>query len=181
MCIRDRKNLEPAPDLVVVGNAISRGNPELEYVLDHRLPMVSMAELIHQEFLNEMCIRDRLSTFMAHVEHATAATTVANVILRLAMAGLFGGIIGIERQLKHRPAGLRTNMFICFGAALFTIVSSLMSGPQEETRIAAQIVTGIGFIGGGVILRAGGTIQAVSYTHLDVYKRQKQERVSFQC
>ncbi len=105
---------------------------------------------------------NEISTFLWHVEHATAATTVADVALRLAMAALFGGLIGIERQLKHRPAGLRTNMFICFGAALFTIVSSLMAGPQEDTRIAAQIVTGIGFIGGGVILRAGGTIQGVT-------------------
>jgi putative Mg2+ transporter-C (MgtC) family protein len=107
-------------------------------------------------------MNDLFSTFLGHVEHASAATTVAAVALRLAVAALFGGVIGIERQLKHRPAGLRTNMFICFGAALFTIVSSLMAGGQEDTRIAAQIVTGIGFIGGGVILRAGGTIQGVT-------------------
>jgi putative Mg2+ transporter-C (MgtC) family protein len=103
-----------------------------------------------------------LSTLLGHVEHATAATTVASVALRLALAALFGGLIGIERQLKHRPAGLRTNMFICFGAALFTIVSALMAGQLEDTRIAAQIVTGIGFIGGGVIVRAGATVQGVT-------------------
>jgi putative Mg2+ transporter-C (MgtC) family protein len=82
---------------------------------------------------------------------------------RLIVAALLGGAIGVERQLKRRPAGLRTNMFMCFGSALFTIISSLMAaGGTEDTRIAAQVVTGIGFIGAGVILHSGATVQGVT-------------------
>jgi putative Mg2+ transporter-C (MgtC) family protein len=92
--------------------------------------------------------------------HATPAITVGATSLRLVVAALLGGCIGVERQLKHRPAGLRTNMFICFGAALFTVISGLMS--SDDTRIAAQIISGIGFIGGGVILHSGSNIQGVT-------------------
>ena len=84
------KNLEPAPDLVVVGNAISRGNPELEYVLDHRLPMVSMAELIHQEFLN-----GRHSLVIAGTHGKTTTTSMAAWIFQSAgrdPSFLIGGI-----------------------------------------------------------------------------------------
>lgn len=66
------KNLQPAPDLVVVGNAISRGNPELEYVLDQRIPMVSMPELIHQEFL-----RSRHSLVIAGTHGKTTTTSMS--------------------------------------------------------------------------------------------------------
>ncbi len=76
--------------------------------------------------------------------------------LRLLVAALLGGFIGLERELKRRPAGLRTNMFICFGAAMFTILSSELAGAVvgDHTRIAAQIIPGIGFIGAGSILHA---------------------------
>src|ERR1051326_6776649 len=79
---------------------------------------------------------------------------------RLLPAGVLGGLIGLERELKRRPAGLRTHMFICFGAAMFTILSSELAGAfsGDHTRIAAQIIPGIGFIGAGSILhaRSGG-------------------------
>jgi putative Mg2+ transporter-C (MgtC) family protein len=82
-------------------------------------------------------------------------------LLRLLLAAALGGFIGLERELKRRPAGLRTNMFICFGAAMFTILSlrlAGLSGGNEGTRIASQIIPGIGFIGAGSILhaRSGG-------------------------
>jgi putative Mg2+ transporter-C (MgtC) family protein len=72
------------------------------------------------------------------------------------LAAVLGGVIGIERQLKQRPAGLRTNMFICFGSAMFTILSAALAGSMggDHTRIAAQIIPGIGFIGAGSILHA---------------------------
>jgi putative Mg2+ transporter-C (MgtC) family protein len=75
---------------------------------------------------------------------------------RLLLAAVLGGIIGLERQLKQRPAGLRTNMFICFGSAMFTILSGELAGSLggDHTRIAAQIIPGIGFIGAGSILHA---------------------------
>lgn len=76
---------------------------------------------------------------------------------RLVLAALLGGIIGLERELKHRAAGLRTNMFICFGAALFTLLSQKLAGvPADSARIAAQIIPGIGFIGAGSILHTRG-------------------------
>src|SRR5579859_3091598 len=76
--------------------------------------------------------------------------------LRLLVAALLGGFIRLERELKRRPAGLRTNMFIYFGAAMFTILSSELAGAVtgDHTRIAAQIIPGIGFIGAGSILHA---------------------------
>src|ERR1700756_4233049 len=78
-------------------------------------------------------------------------------LLRLTLAAVLGGVIGLERELKHRPAGLRTNMFICFGAALFTVLSrGLAAEPSDYTRIAAQIIPGIGFIGAGSILHTRG-------------------------
>lgn len=79
--------------------------------------------------------------------------------LRLLAAALAGGIIGFERELHDKPAGLRTHMMICVGAALFTIVSERMSGSAgDPTRIAAQVVSGVGFLGAGVILHARGAV-----------------------
>jgi putative Mg2+ transporter-C (MgtC) family protein len=76
---------------------------------------------------------------------------------RLLLAAALGGIIGLEREFKHRPAGLRTNMFICFGAAMFTMVSQRLAGvPADAARIAAQIIPGIGFIGAGSIIHNRG-------------------------
>jgi putative Mg2+ transporter-C (MgtC) family protein len=86
-----------------------------------------------------------------------ASGFVATSLTRLVLAAVLGGLIGLERELKHRPAGLRTNMFICFGAALFTILSrALAAEPSDYTRIAAQIIPGIGFIGAGSILHTRG-------------------------
>jgi len=82
---------------------------------------------------------------------------VATSISRLVLAAILGGLIGLEREVKHRPAGLRTNIFICFGAALFTVLSrALAAEPSDYTRIAAQIIPGIGFIGAGSILHTRG-------------------------
>jgi putative Mg2+ transporter-C (MgtC) family protein len=87
-------------------------------------------------------------------------TVLASTVARLLFAAALGGLIGLERELRHKPAGLRTNMFICFGAAMFTVLSdqlaSLHSG--DHTRIAAQIIPGIGFIGAGSILHSRGSV-----------------------
>jgi len=92
--------------------------------------------------------------------HLALSSALEQDLTRLLMAAALGGLIGLERELKHRPAGLRTNMFICFGAAMFTILSSELAGSftGDHTRIAAQIIPGIGFIGAGAILhaRSGG-------------------------
>jgi len=76
-------------------------------------------------------------------------------ILAVVLAAAFGGVIGIEREFRRKAAGLRTNVLICVGAAVFTIISRKMGGAGEQsvTRIAAQIVTGVGFLGAGAIVR----------------------------
>jgi putative Mg2+ transporter-C (MgtC) family protein len=78
-------------------------------------------------------------------------------MVRLIVAAILGGLIGLERELKHRPAGLRTNLFICLGAAMYTLLSDALAVEHigDHTRIAAQIIPGIGFIGAGTIIHAG--------------------------
>src|SRR5215216_273270 len=93
-------------------------------------------------------------------------------LARLALAAALGGAIGFERELRDREAGFRTHMLVCVGSALFTIVSAygfsafLNSGDQviraDPTRIAAQIVTGIGFLGAGAIIRQGMSIRGLT-------------------
>ncbi|MGO8986011.1 MAG: MgtC/SapB family protein [Terriglobales bacterium] len=88
---------------------------------------------------------------------------LSSTLARLLLAALLGGVIGLERQLRHRPAGLRTNMFICFGAAMFTILSRQLAGAESDSaRIAAQIIPGIGFIGAGLILHAKTSVTGLT-------------------
>src|SRR6202045_5250276 len=87
-----------------------------------------------------------------------------SVVGRLLVAALLGGIIGLERELSHKPAGILTNMLICLGSALFTIISYEMAGSVggDHTRIAAQIIPGIGFIGAGVVIRERGAVIGIT-------------------
>jgi putative Mg2+ transporter-C (MgtC) family protein len=95
--------------------------------------------------------------FVDLMHREIASGIVSSSIARLLLAAILGGLIGLERELKHRAAGLRTNMFICFGAALFTLLShGLAAEPSDYTRIAAQIIPCIGFIGAGSILHMRG-------------------------
>src|SRR3954468_24089456 len=92
--------------------------------------------------------------------HMDLATFVSDTVLKLLVSALLGGMIGLERELKHKPAGLRTNMFICFGSAMFTLLSMRYSHSTnganfDPSRITAQIIPGIGFIGAGAILHSG--------------------------
>lgn len=76
------------------------------------------------------------------------------LIQRLLLAAAIGGLLGAERELRRKSAGFRTNILIALGAAIFTIASAaLATGGADPTRITAQIVTGIGFLGAGTILR----------------------------
>jgi putative Mg2+ transporter-C (MgtC) family protein len=96
----------------------------------------------------------------------------AEVLLRLSVAGALGAAIGFERELREREAGLRTHLLVCLGSALFTIISAygfhefLTSGDavvrSDPTRIAAQIVTGIGFLGAGAIIRQGISVRGLT-------------------
>ncbi len=88
---------------------------------------------------------------------------------RLLLAAVLGGIVGLERELSGKPAGFRTNLLICVGAALFTDLSiqvARIAGgqvtPGDPTRIAAQIVSGIGFLGAGTILQMRGSITGLT-------------------
>ena len=92
-------------------------------------------------------------------------------LLRLVVAALLGGVIGLERELDEKAAGLRTHMLVSVGSALFTLVSAygFREFPThgkvvsfDPSRIAAQIVTGIGFLGAGVIFRQGFTIRGLT-------------------
>src|SRR5947199_7414470 len=81
------------------------------------------------------------------------------LLLQLGLATLLGGAIGLERELGGKPAGLRTNILICIGSMLYTKLSITMAtGTADPTRVAAQIVTGVGFIGAGTILHARGAV-----------------------
>jgi putative Mg2+ transporter-C (MgtC) family protein len=84
-------------------------------------------------------------------------------LIKLVLAIVIGGIIGAERERHNKAAGLRTMILICIGAALFTIFSMKMTGDKyDPTRIASNIVVGIGFLGAGVILREGGRITGLT-------------------
>lgn len=101
---------------------------------------------------------------------------VSTAILRLLLALALGSIIGIEREISHQSAGLRTHILVCLGSAVFTIVSisslitgmDVVSGPihveiqHDTSRIAAQVVSGIGFIGGGAVLRHGANVRGLT-------------------
>jgi putative Mg2+ transporter-C (MgtC) family protein len=81
------------------------------------------------------------------------------LFLELSLATVFGGAIGLERELGGKPAGLRTNILICIGSVLYTKLSVTMAtGGADPTRVIAQIVTGVGFIGAGTILHARGAV-----------------------
>lgn len=93
-----------------------------------------------------------------------ALDTELNLALRLTVGLALGAIIGFERELHRQPAGFRTHSLVALGAALFTIVSAYgFTGPLvDPTRIAAQIVSGIGFIGAGTILQYRGHIRGLT-------------------
>jgi putative Mg2+ transporter-C (MgtC) family protein len=94
------------------------------------------------------------------------------LLLRIGLAALLGGAIGLERELRDREAGLRTHLLVAVGAALFTMVSAYawtdwhFSNREgivfDPTRIAAQIVTGIGFLGAGAIIRQGLSVRGLT-------------------
>jgi putative Mg2+ transporter-C (MgtC) family protein len=96
------------------------------------------------------------------------------VLLRLGVAAVLGGAIGVERELREREAGLRTHLLVALGAALFTVVSAFgfadvlrESDPRvltrlDPSRIAAQVVSGIGFLGAGAIIRQGLSVRGLT-------------------
>jgi putative Mg2+ transporter-C (MgtC) family protein len=95
------------------------------------------------------------------------ATLRLDLLAKLVLAVVLGGAIGLEREIAGKPAGLRTNILICVGAALLTDVSIHIPGMMgahtaDPARLAAQIVSGIGFIGAGTIMQARGTVTGLT-------------------
>ena len=89
------------------------------------------------------------------------------LVLKLMVSVLLGGIIGYERELSHKPAGLRTHIFVCMGACLFTIASFFLLPENlgvgaDVTRIAAGVVAGISFIGAGSIIALRGDVKGLT-------------------
>ncbi|HEX3247713.1 MAG TPA: MgtC/SapB family protein [Chloroflexota bacterium] len=88
------------------------------------------------------------------------------LMVRIALAFAMGGLLGFEREQIGRPAGLRTHMLVCVGSACFTVASANAFGSdavnRDPTRIAAQIVTGIGFLGAGTIFRTTSTVRGLT-------------------
>ncbi|MBF0252499.1 MAG: MgtC/SapB family protein [Candidatus Omnitrophica bacterium] len=91
-----------------------------------------------------------------------------SIIVRIVISAVLGGIIGFERERHKRDAGIRTHMLVCLGSSLFMIVSTLMSieykeaGMVDPSRIASGVVTGIGFLGAGTLLRYGSSIRGLT-------------------
>ena len=88
-----------------------------------------------------------------------------DLVSRLLLAMVFGGAIGYVREIKKKAAGLRTHMLVCLGSAVFTLVSMYMTkgvAGADPSRIAASIVTGIGFIGAGTIFQTGGSVRGLT-------------------
>lgn len=83
--------------------------------------------------------------------------------IRVATAFFCGGVIGMERQVRGKPAGIRTSVLICLGTCVFVILSASFTGPDADpTRVLGQVVTGIGFLGAGVILTREGAVLGVT-------------------
>lgn len=85
-----------------------------------------------------------------------------DLILKLLFAVLAGGLVGAERELRDKAAGFRTLIFICVGSTLFTIFSLNLATVMDQARIAAGVVTGVGFLGAGVILRDKGRVTGLT-------------------
>lgn len=89
-------------------------------------------------------------------------------LVQASIAAILGAVLGYEREALHKPAGLRTYIMVCLGAMLFAALSNMigsdpsLDAPADPTRIAAQIVTGIGFIGAGVIMKRDDHVEGVT-------------------
>jgi putative Mg2+ transporter-C (MgtC) family protein len=84
-----------------------------------------------------------------------------DILLRLGVAAIAGGLIGFERKKVHKPAGLRTLMLVCMGAALFVLVT-IRTMPNDAARIIAGVATGIGFLGAGAIFKAENNVKGLT-------------------
>ena len=109
-----------------------------------------------------------LATALPHTLDEMVEIFRLNLMVKLCLAVLMGGAIGVERQLAGKPAGLRTNILICLGSALMMDLSINLVTPKgavrtgDAARIAAQVITGIGFLGAGTIMQDKGTVTGLT-------------------
>lgn len=90
-------------------------------------------------------------------------STDLEIFFRILVAAALGAVIGFERERSHKSAGLRTNALVAMGAALLTVISQSFGGPNADpSRIISNIIVGIGFIGGGAILREGHRVSGIT-------------------
>lgn len=82
--------------------------------------------------------------------------------LRIGVAVLCGGVVGLERQVRGKPAGIRTSILVCLGTAMYIHIGMRIQGTGDPTRVLGQVVTGIGFLGAGVILTRDGLVHGVT-------------------
>src|SRR4051794_3279061 len=90
---------------------------------------------------------------------------VGDAAMRVGVATVLGALVGLEREARAHPAGFRTHALVALGACVFSLAGAygFQGGPPvDPTRVAAQVVSGIGFIGGGAILRQGGSVRGIT-------------------
>ena len=84
------------------------------------------------------------------------------VLVKILAAVVFGGVVGWQREARDRPAGLRTHVLVCVGSAVYTLASLSFSTPADPSRVAAQVATGMGFLGAGTIIRQGNVVRGLT-------------------
>jgi len=106
---------------------------------------------------------------MENIINSIATNDYAHLILRLALASFFGALIGLEREHARRPAGLRTHVLVCVGSCLVMLTSEFMynhyhhlSPNMDVARLGAQVISGIGFLGAGTIIRNGNSVKGLT-------------------
>jgi putative Mg2+ transporter-C (MgtC) family protein len=102
-------------------------------------------------------------SFDSQIQERSKALNIIVFVIRLAVALFLGALIGLERQYRHRMAGTRTNALVASGAAAFVMAGSMILGdPSSQGRVAAYVISGIGFLGAGVIFKEGATVQGLN-------------------
>jgi putative Mg2+ transporter-C (MgtC) family protein len=86
---------------------------------------------------------------------------IKTILIRLGLSFLIGGLIGLDRELEQKPAGLRTMLLVCLGSTIFVLIGAFLPG-LEQGRIIAGVITGIGFLGAGAILRTEGDVHGLT-------------------
>jgi putative Mg2+ transporter-C (MgtC) family protein len=84
------------------------------------------------------------------------------VLVKLVLAVVFGGVVGWQREARDRPAGLRTHVLVCVGSAVYTLASLSFGARSDPARVAAQVATGMGFLGAGTIIRHGNVVRGLT-------------------